>query len=593
MTEPIVLGAGRYRLDRRIGAGGMGVVYQAWDTLIDRAVAVKLLGATVAGEDPVVRDRFRREARLAGGLHHDNLVQILDFVEEGDQVAIVMELVEGIPLDRIIAGQGALAPATARQIVRQLLAGIGAAHAAGIVHRDLKPANVVVSADWQAKIIDFGIAKNPSDELTAHGTVFGTLGFMAPELYRGEQASARSDLFAIGALSYLIVTGTPPFGRGDVAALSHATLHLTPEYAHSGWSREPLLASVTRMLLCKDAHGRPPSAEAAVRWLDGIEPLPKAVDTPADATIRVLSSGGGTDVVAGSPSRRPLQRHLRWGLLFALILGVAAVAWGGVQGLRREKFYAARSASGGTIEPPSHSASVPDHEPNATDAPQDSTTPVMNPPPAPSAATVVPASRRTPVHDTDPVQPTAFELDRAQVTLEAGEGVRIGIMGHSPGEATWVSSDPGVVAITGPGELTAVSGGEAIVSVTMAGTTVALPVTVRGRPGRTTSRPLANPAALDSAVVAAVRVGDDAALSRALSVCGRAAATDRGTPVAVLAAQAGRADLVRLLLLYGLPLRGDVMRAAIAEAERRGHATTVDALKAFQASGVGRQACSP
>jgi serine/threonine protein kinase len=191
---------GPYTLGERLGAGGMGEVYQAYDERLDRWVAVKLIRSDHL-DKPTVRERFRREARAAARLSHPSIVQIHDIVESDESDAIVMELVEGEPLSCRIA-RGPLPVSEAARIGREIAEGLAAAHAKGLIHRDLKPENVMITTDGRAKILDFGLAKRLEGEasLTADHRVLGTFRSMSPEQARGMPLDARSDLFSFGLL---------------------------------------------------------------------------------------------------------------------------------------------------------------------------------------------------------------------------------------------------------------------------------------------------------------------------------------------------------------------------------------------------------
>src|SRR5512144_2100700 len=197
----------RYRLGERIGAGGMGEVYRAHDTVLDRFVALKVLPREVAG-DPERLARFQREAKATAALNHPNILAIHDFGTDGETVFAVTELLEGETLaERLAPGRF-----TVRQSVEVAIAiarGLAAAHGKGVVHRDLKPANIFVTREGVIKILDFGIAKlihaepAPPDPTftapTATGAIMGTLGYMAPEQLRGAAVDQRADIFAFGS----------------------------------------------------------------------------------------------------------------------------------------------------------------------------------------------------------------------------------------------------------------------------------------------------------------------------------------------------------------------------------------------------------
>src|SRR5215210_4099882 len=208
---------GRYRLKRLVGTGGMASVWLAQDERLRRPVAVKVISDTLAADANYLR-RFRREARLAAGLSHPNLVMLYDFGGEGDRPFLAMEYVQGGTLaDRISAGTArALGPS---RLARELLAALDHIHRAGIVHRDVKPANVLIATDGTAKLTDFGIAQ-PEDatRLTSTGLVVGTRSYIAPEVWRGEPATRRSDLYSCAIVLREAIGDPPPPELADLVA---------------------------------------------------------------------------------------------------------------------------------------------------------------------------------------------------------------------------------------------------------------------------------------------------------------------------------------------------------------------------------------
>ncbi len=209
---------GPYRLEERLGAGGMGVVYRAYDERLDRRVAVKIIPPGKS-RDPQRRERLRREAQASARLSHPSIVQIHDFVQTDEIDGIVMELVDGIPLSRLL-WQGPLDLYRALQVARDITDALAEAHSKGIIHRDLKSENVIITPSGRAKILDFGIAKRVDREdpaLTTEGAVIGTYRAMAPEQAQGHEMDHRADLFALGTLFYEMFTGQSPF-LGSTAA---------------------------------------------------------------------------------------------------------------------------------------------------------------------------------------------------------------------------------------------------------------------------------------------------------------------------------------------------------------------------------------
>jgi eukaryotic-like serine/threonine-protein kinase len=192
---------GRYRIEARVGGGGMGVVYRATDTTLGRAVALKFLSPQLAA-DSDARARLLREARAASALDHPNIGVVYEVGEHGGGAFIAMAFYDGETLKQRLAA-GPLAVAEVEKRARQLASALAAAHAAGFVHRDVKPGNIMLSSDSDVRLVDFGLAKlvdeATAEALTASGTIVGTLTYMAPEQLRGETVDARADLWARSA----------------------------------------------------------------------------------------------------------------------------------------------------------------------------------------------------------------------------------------------------------------------------------------------------------------------------------------------------------------------------------------------------------
>jgi serine/threonine-protein kinase len=217
---------GRYRLQHRLGRGGMGEVWAAFHTTLGRDVAVKILRPERTDEAAV--QRFEREVRATTALTHPNTVRVFDYgVTEDGLWYYAMELLEGVSLSQLVAAEGTQPQARAVHLVAQAARALGEAHRSGIVHRDVKPENLVITTAGGEpdflKVIDFGIARSAADAtVTAIGEVAGTPSYMSPELTAGEVADARTDVYALGAVLYFLLTGTPPFVAADSAAVMHA-----------------------------------------------------------------------------------------------------------------------------------------------------------------------------------------------------------------------------------------------------------------------------------------------------------------------------------------------------------------------------------
>jgi serine/threonine-protein kinase len=213
---------GRYQIEKLVARGGMATVYLAEDNRLDRKVAIKVIHAHLAN-DRNFREKFVREAKIAAGLSHPNLVNVFDQAEDGDVVFLAMEYVSGITLRQALDDFGSLSAARALEVFEPMVAALAAAHAAGILHRDLKPENVLLSDDGKVKLSDFGLAR-PISAQTQTGGVVGTVAYMSPELVSRGVADARSDVYAAGIMLFELLTGKQPF-QGEQAvqvAFQHA-----------------------------------------------------------------------------------------------------------------------------------------------------------------------------------------------------------------------------------------------------------------------------------------------------------------------------------------------------------------------------------
>jgi predicted Ser/Thr protein kinase len=294
-----------YRVLSKLGEGGMGAVYKAEDTKLGRTVAIKVI-ATASGEEDSARERLLREARAASGLSHPSIVTIfaVEHVEERD--FIVMELVEGTPLD-VLLSRGPLEMARVLALGADVAEALDCAHAAGIVHRDIKPANIVVTPRGRAKVLDFGVAKYTAVSLggatdatmpaplTGMGVVIGTVPYMSPEQMRGEALDGRSDLFALGCVLYEAATGRRAFGAQEVMAVVHAVLNVDPPAPSTVASSVPAaFDAVLRRALAKHRAHRFESAAgfaAALRAL-ATGSVAVGVDSSRSAAEAILVGRG-------------------------------------------------------------------------------------------------------------------------------------------------------------------------------------------------------------------------------------------------------------------------------------------------------------
>lgn len=253
---------GKYEITGVLGRGGMGVVYRAEDRRIGRQVAIKTLTEGFTGQ-PEMLERFYREAQ-AGILQHPNIVIVYDLGDEEGMPFIVMEFVDGEPLDKVIASGRQLHLVDKLSIIEQVCAALGYAHHRGVIHRDIKPANVIVQPDGTAKIVDFGIARVQSSKesgLTRTGNVIGTVHYIAPERLKGQPFDGRSDIFAVGVMLYLLLAGQLPFTGEDMTVLQKLVNEPAPPLKTYLTNYPPALDGILDRALAKDPAQRYATAE--------------------------------------------------------------------------------------------------------------------------------------------------------------------------------------------------------------------------------------------------------------------------------------------------------------------------------------------
>ena len=291
--------AGRFRIESLLGVGGMGVVYRATDLALDVPVAVKLLRPELAHRADSF-ERFRAELLLARQVSNPHVVRIHDLARHQEQWLISMDYVDGASLDRVLDRDGAFDVEEALRIARQLAQGLAAAHAKGVVHRDLKPANVLIDAEGNAYISDFGVARSlATSGLTRSGAVIGTPDYLSPEQARGDAVDGRSDLYALGLILYEMLTGKPPFASGTMAEVLAQRLLRTPAPVTGERADVPVWVArlIDRLLRPQPAH----------RFQSG-------------------------DEVVAAIDRREVPRELRpgtvaWGLAAVLALAAGLATW--------------------------------------------------------------------------------------------------------------------------------------------------------------------------------------------------------------------------------------------------------------------------
>src|SRR4051812_45637215 len=291
--------SGRYRLDAQIGAGGMSTVYRAFDTVLERQVAIKLMHREIAADADQL-ERFRREARAVAQLNHPHVVGVIDAGEEGDDEDglttpyIVFEYVEGETLKERIRRNGRLPVAESIAYAIEIARALGAAHASQIVHRDVKPQNVLVDEDGAAKVTDFGIARTLHQEgLTADGRVLGTTDYVSPEQALGHPVSGQSDLYSLGIVLFEMLTGDVPYkGENQVAvAMKHVREEL-PDVQVRRPEVSATLAAVLDRATAKELDRRYADAQAMIADLEQVLAIETArhgaVTGEATSVLRTL-----------------------------------------------------------------------------------------------------------------------------------------------------------------------------------------------------------------------------------------------------------------------------------------------------------------
>ncbi|WP_214415982.1 serine/threonine-protein kinase [Sphaerisporangium fuscum] len=311
--------AARYRLDEPLGRGGMGEVWQAWDEILDRPVAVKLLLAGVL--DSSAAARFRQEAQATARLNHANVVAVHDFGEADGRLFLIMEMIKGQSLAHHLAVTGPLPPDEVINIGAQTAAGLAAAHRQGVIHRDIKPGNLLLTADGTVKVVDFGIARladQATAALTGTGLIVGTSSYLAPERALGRDAGPASDIYSLGCVLYELLVGCPPFQADTSAALLYQHVQIAPAPPrHLRAGVPPGLDDLLMRLLAKDPLTRP-SAEQVAQWLltasvspgmtpGGADPLPQMPPLPRMPPASAAPPMSPASPITGTPSMPPIS----------------------------------------------------------------------------------------------------------------------------------------------------------------------------------------------------------------------------------------------------------------------------------------------
>jgi len=291
---------GRYRIQRKLGAGGMADVYLAEDQELGRRVAIKILNSRHGNDDQFI-ERFRREAKNAAALNHPNIVSIYDRGEAEDTYYIAMEFLDGRTLKELIVGRGAAPINVAIEYARQILSALRFAHRHGIVHRDIKPHNVLVDGEGRVKVTDFGIARAGTSQMTETGSIVGTAQYLSPEQARGGEVDPRSDLYSLGVVLYELLTGKTPFDGETPVEIAMKHLSNTPKPPSKlRPDVPPELDMVVLRALAKNPNDRYQSADEMESDLERVARGARVAAATVDTATQVLRRPDAAAAVAAT-----------------------------------------------------------------------------------------------------------------------------------------------------------------------------------------------------------------------------------------------------------------------------------------------------
>lgn len=308
---------GPCRVEERLAAGGMGVVYRARHTLLDQDVAVKILAPSLAADQEYVT-RFFREAGAAGQIDHPNVIRVIDVGKYEDRYYLVMEYVAGDTLDRVIDTERRLSLERATKFTREVASGLAAAHRAGIIHRDIKPGNIIVSPDGRPHLTDFGLARHAETRkgLTVEGTFLGTPEYASPEQVEGRKLDHRTDLYSLGVTYYQLLSGTLPFlGESPMEIAIKRTKEEPRPLENAFPAADSRSCMIVKKLLQMEPGQRYQSATDLIRDLDAILQGPKSVPARSPETTRKAEN-----VLVQNKTRRRIRMLLHWDLMISAVV---------------------------------------------------------------------------------------------------------------------------------------------------------------------------------------------------------------------------------------------------------------------------------
>lgn len=362
MTNALPTQIGKYQIQELVGEGAMGTVYRAVDSVIGRTVAIKVMNASIARQQDH-RQRFLREAQAAGSLQHPNVVTIYDLGELDGHLFIAMEYVHGTDLERLMTGAEPLKLQSKLDIIVDVLMGLSYAHKHGIIHRDIKPANVRVGEDGHAKIMDFGVAHLASSDMTRTGIVVGTPSYMAPEQVMGGKVVPGTDLFAVGAVLYHLITGSKPFEGPTLQSLFYRIVTDMPKPLDEVRPGLPsALNAIIQKAMAKDPADR---YETALDMANSIIAVRAELSGNAYASTASLTTSAVNVVESFAPKPVPIvpAKHLPWKSIGGATAAAALLLIGWMAFARASND--ARSITIGTGDSEAVPAAVADPAPSA------------------------------------------------------------------------------------------------------------------------------------------------------------------------------------------------------------------------------------
>ena len=404
MIRPKSLINGRYRVERKIGEGGMAIVYQGHDLLLARDVAIKTPRPQFAN-DSAFRARFSREARASASLSHPNIIDVFDVGEEKGQPYLVMELVRGQTLKEIIAAEAPFHPADVAELLRQVGGALDYAHKRGYVHRDIKPGNILVDEHRRARVVDFGIARGLADATLTDPGGLGTANYVSPEQASGLMATPASDIYSAGIVAFEMLTGEVPFGGTSPLAVAMQQLHDPPPPPSS---LQPSLSAATDAVVLraleKDPTRRWPTVTALADALGGSGKVDR-------------TATGGITAPSVWPAARSSGAAPTFVIITLVLAAFAALLWFGFRDLVP------------TGEPPTPTVIAP-IQPVITGAIEEepTQTPAPSPTPAPTAApttTPEPSPTVAPTATTAPEPPPVVAVEDQPTMAPVTEGQQV------------------------------------------------------------------------------------------------------------------------------------------------------------------------